>query len=73
MSDGGWQEQEYLSRLVKEGLLTMLTRRQIQVARCLNDMEMTRRETASHLGVSLQAIHQIVLRMRKRLRQKGGI
>ena len=73
-SDAGEHERQiYGGELQKEAVLSLLTKRQRGVARCLNDRDLTRKETASVLGVSLQAIHQIVLRMRKRLRDKGEI
>jgi DNA-binding NarL/FixJ family response regulator len=47
-------------------LLACLTKRQRQVAGLLNE-GYSRKDTAQKLGISLQAIHQIVPRMRKRL------
>lgn len=70
LSDGGKQEREQYAVFNKRSLLAMLTARQRQVALCL-DEGMARREVAIHLMVSLQAIHQIVLRVRKRLKERG--
>jgi len=53
--------------------MSYLTRRQKQVVICLNDRGLTRKETAVGLGVSLQAVHQIVLRIRKRLIERAEI
>ncbi len=73
-SDAGEHERQiYGGEFQKESILSLLTKRQREVARCLNDRDLTRKETADALGVSLQAVHQIVLRMRKRLRAKGDI
>ncbi len=73
LGDNGFEENRNYAEFYKEGLLAFLTRRQRQVALCLNDQGLSRKETAAALGVSLQAVHQIVLRMRKRLKERGGI
>lgn len=71
LSDSGEHERQiYGGELQKQAILQVLTKRQREVAFCLNDRDLTRKETAGELGVSLQAIHQIVLRMRKRLRER---
>lgn len=72
LSDGGRQEREQYAVFNKRSLLAMLTARQRQVVICL-DEGMKRREAALHLMVSLQAIHQIILRVRKRLRERGEV
>jgi DNA-directed RNA polymerase specialized sigma subunit len=74
LSDDGEEERKfYGGEFQKEALLLNLTRRQREVAHCLSDMDSSRKETAKNLGVSLQAVHQIVLRMRKRLKGKADI
>lgn len=72
MGDNGFQSENTESFIHNDWLLQCLTRRQQAVTALLAD-GYTRKETAKQLGVSWQAIHQIVLRMRKRLREKGGI
>ncbi len=73
LDDGGKQEKEIFSGFYKESLLGFLTRKQRRLAECLNDRGMTRKEAAECLGVSLQAVHQMVLRMRKRLIERAGL
>jgi DNA-binding NarL/FixJ family response regulator len=68
-SDNGWESENQINDGI---LLTFLTKRQRSVAVLLND-GYTRKETAGELAVSLQAIHQIVLRMRKRLRERAQV
>lgn len=72
LGDDGFQAENAASFIQNDWLLQCLTRRQQAVTALLAD-GYTRKETAKQLGVSWQAIHQIVLRMRKRLREKGGI
>lgn len=55
-----------------EYILQQLTRRQRQVIDCILE-GYTRRETAKKLGISLQAVHQIIPRMRLRLQKKANI
>jgi len=73
LGDNGLEENKIYGELNKEGLMSYLTRRQKQVVICLNDRGLTRKETAVGLGVSLQAVHQIVLRIRKRLIERAEI
>ncbi len=72
LSDDGRQEQEFFAKFDKSGLIAFLTPRQRQVLSCLIK-GMERKETARHLMISLQAIHQIIPRMRKRLQERAGI
>lgn len=53
-------------------ILTVLTNRQKQVADLL-EQGYTRKEIATQLLVCTQAIHQIVLRIRKRLSERAGV
>ena len=53
-------------------LLAVLTNRQKQVANLLEE-GYTRKEISTELMVCTQAIHQIVLRIRKRLKDKAGV
>lgn len=70
--DNGFQELENYSKQENEYLLSCLTNRQRQVVALIFD-GYTRKETAKKLGVSWQAIHQIVLRIRKRLIIKANV
>lgn len=72
LGDDGFQAEEAASFIQNDWLYQVLTKRQRTVASLLAD-GYTRRETAQKLEVSLQAVHQIVLRMRNRLRTKGKL
>lgn len=72
LGDDGFQAENAASFIQNDWLYQCLTKRQRSVAALLAD-GYTRRETAQKLNVSLQAIHQIVLRMRGRLRLKARI
>lgn len=72
LSDEGAAEEKMTGQMQEAWLLGCFTRRQRQVARFLED-GYSRRDTAGELKVSIQAIHQIVLRMRKRLRLRMNI
>ncbi len=72
LGDNGFQAEEAASFIQNDWLYQCLTKRQRTVAALLAD-GYTRRETAQKLEVSLQAVHQIVLRMRSRLRVKGKL
>jgi len=72
LGDDGFQAENAASFIQNDWLYQCLTKRQRSVAALLTD-GYTRRETAQKLSVSLQAIHQIVLRMRGRLRLKAYI
>jgi DNA-binding NarL/FixJ family response regulator len=69
MGDGGLEAENAQGSMHNDWLLGCLTRRQRSVAKLLHD-GYSRRETAQQLNVSLQAVHQIVIRMRQRLRRK---
>lgn len=73
MGDGGQSVRQIEGNLFKRDLLAVLTPTQRRVAHCLNSEGMTRDKAALHLMVSTQAIHQIVLRMRRRLMERAGI
>ncbi len=75
LADAGWElgdngagERSLSETQDRDHTLGRLTGRQREVAALLAD-GYTRRETAERLSVCLQAVHQIVLRMRKRLNQ----
>lgn len=72
LSDEGAAEEKMTGQMQESWLLDCFTRRQRQVARLLED-GYSRRDTAKELSVSIQAIHQIVLRMRKRLKLRMSI
>lgn len=73
LSDDGREEEERYARFTKKYYLNFLTERQKRVAFCLADLGMKRKETALHLMVSCQEVHQIVGRIRKRLRERGNL
>ena len=72
LGDDGWQAENAASFIQNDWTFQCLTKRQREVAKYLFE-GFTRRETAKELGISLQAIHQIIPRMRKRLRTKGKL
>lgn len=65
-------EDEYTEQSQQDFYLSVLTNRQQTVAKLLNEGH-SRKEIAHTLNVCLQAIHQIVLRIRKRLKEKTDI
>lgn len=77
MHEGGWDvarqdsyEDEIIGETQKDFVLACLTQRQRAYAELLMQ-GFTRTQAAEAKAVSLQAVHQIVARMRKRLRLKG--
>lgn len=72
LGDDGFQAENAASFIQNDWLFKCMTKRQQAVAALLAD-GYTRRETAQKLEVSLQAVHQIILRMRNRLRIKGKL
>jgi DNA-directed RNA polymerase specialized sigma24 family protein len=66
VGDNGREVEGLVSVSQADYLMSRLTRRQREVVELLQ-LGYTRREVAQRLGVCLQAIHQIVPRMRKRL------
>lgn len=70
--DDGLQSAQYAGEIDKEHLLSFLTERQRAVVTLLS-AGYDRRYIAKNLGISMQAVHQIVPRIRKRLHQKAGI
>ncbi len=70
--DEGIQMAKSAGEYDKEYFLNLLTKRQKAVAELLfNGYDRVR--IATSLGVSVQAVHQIVPRIRKRLNEKAGI
>jgi len=69
-SDNGSFDAEMFSALGSEDIMKLLTRRQYRLITLLKDGK-TRKSAASTIGVSLQAVHQMILRIRKRLKTKG--
>jgi len=67
IGDNGAEVDRQVGELTAEYLFSRLTKRQRMVAALLT-RGYTRKETAKHLGVSHQAIHQIVIRMRRRIK-----
>lgn len=65
------EDEENLAKIQSKYLLSLLTRRQKRVALLLDD-GYSRREVAIRLHICVQAVHQIVLRIRKRLSGKVG-
>jgi DNA-binding NarL/FixJ family response regulator len=74
LSDHGAQALEAESFQNRQSLIDVLTNRQKAVVELLSS-GMTREQVADHLAppVCVQAVHQIVLRIRKRLAQKAGV
>lgn len=72
LGDGGFQAENAASFIQNDWLFQCLTKRQRAVASLLTD-GYSRRDAAQKLEVSLQAVHQIVLRMRSRLKTKGKL
>lgn len=72
LSDDGNTERQILGSLQHDAILTLLTNRQRSVVKKLDD-GLTRKEIAKDLQVCLQAVHQIVIRIRKRLRMRGVV
>lgn len=64
--DDGREMEDMQSRIQRDFLMNILTSRQRKVTLLLLD-GYSRKDTAAELNVCLQAIHQIVLRIRKRL------
>lgn len=72
LGDDGFQAENAASFIQNDWLYQVLTKRQRTVAMLLAE-GYSRRDAAIKLEVSLQAVHQIVLRMRSRLRTKGKL
>ena len=72
LSDNGFASDESYGNRECELYLNSLTKRQREVAMLLQ-RGLKRDEMADELGVCTQAIHQIILRIRKRLAQKAGV
>jgi DNA-binding CsgD family transcriptional regulator len=64
------ENEENLGKIQSKYLLSLLTKRQKRVALLLDD-GYSRKEVASRLHICVQAVHQIVLRIRKRLSGKA--
>lgn len=69
VSDNEYEKSEH--QMHKEYIYSLLTKKQRNVLQLLAEDGMSRKEAAKHLQVHIQAIHQIVLRIRRRLNQKG--
>ena len=70
----GTEEKEFQNsedQIQREYLNKLLTKKQIKLLSLLVDEEMSRKEAAKALNIHIQAVHQMVLRIRKRLKQKG--
>lgn len=72
IGDNGKQFDEMIGIGQSEYIMSLLTRRQRQVIEKICE-GYSRRDTAAMLGISLQSIHQIIPRMRKRLKKKAAI
>lgn len=66
LSDWGKQSGEMLSQLQAEWWMGKLTRKQQKVILAMQS-ERKRRKVAEDLGVSLQAVNQIIIRIRRRI------
>jgi hypothetical protein len=72
-NDNGQQEKNlYEGPLQNDAILSKLTKRQREIIIKLND-GYKRKEVAHDFGICIQAVHQIVLRIRKRLQTKKAI
>lgn len=60
------ENEENIAKIQSKYILSLLTRRQRRVAMLLDD-GYSRKEVAKRLKICVQAVHQIVLRIRKRL------
>jgi hypothetical protein len=69
LGDGGRTVEQANGDLQKKYVLGFLTKRQQKVAILLEETK-DRKEVSNRLGIGLQAVHQIVLRMRKRMRKR---
>ena len=72
LNDNGFASDESYGKRDKELLLATLTARQRRIAFLLAE-GYTRVEIAKEVGVCTQAVHQIILRIRKRLAIKAGV
>src|SRR2546421_9974088 len=78
LSEQGWEPSDnstsdsYATPITKNIYRRILTNRQQIVLKFVLDGK-TRKEIASILSISEQAVHQIIPRMRKRLNEKAGI
>jgi DNA-binding CsgD family transcriptional regulator len=65
------ENEQNLGKIQSKYLLSLLTKRQRRVALLLDD-GYSRKEVAQRLHICVQAVHQIVIRIRKRLSGKVG-
>lgn len=72
LGDNGFASDNNYGNRDKELMLATLTARQRQVTQLLTE-GYSRIEIGEELGVCTQAVHQIILRIRKRLELKAGI
>jgi RNA polymerase sigma factor (sigma-70 family) len=68
--DRGLEEKKIYDSQNMEWILSCLTKKQRKIVEYLFIQDKTRKETADLVGVKLQAVHQIVPRIRKRIRKK---
>jgi DNA-binding NarL/FixJ family response regulator len=72
LGDNGFASDENYGARDKELMLNSLTARQRRIAFLLAE-GYSRVEIAQEVGVCTQAVHQIILRIRKRLAAKAGV
>lgn len=72
LNDNGFASDESYGKRDKELMLASLTARQRRIAFLLAE-GYTRVEIAKEVGTCTQAVHQIILRIRKRLAAKAGV
>lgn len=70
--DNGFASNNYVSTLATKDLIKVLTKKQQMVLSELMQGK-SRKDIALKIMVSEQALHQIVIRIRKRLHDKAGI
>ena len=66
VGDNGAGDRELYASLVRRNLMSRLTPMQKRLMICLSEEDMTRRDAARRLMVSLQAVHQMVGRIKER-------
>lgn len=69
LSDNNKDEKEIYGKFASQALINQLTGKQRRVVICLNE-GMKRQEIANHLLISLQEVHQIIARIRRRIEDK---
>jgi DNA-binding NarL/FixJ family response regulator len=72
VSDNGFAERQAMGAVLASDMLKCLTNRQREVVNLLAE-GLSRKEIAEERGVVLQAVHQIVIRIRGRMKTRGVV